>query len=780
MPVTTGSSIHRLVSRLALVAPLLTLCAPGNAASEADLKWDLSYRSALASLPDNEFLAPWIAQFPNRPIHQKLAAYSGDPIQASLLIERPDGHAGYVFAIWFIRTRSDAKVCSFHPKHMDDPCITLDPARTETFIRKVMSWKPLPPQKAYQNEIGDGPHGKIVANYSGFLSAYLDGAALQRVINNIEMPAGMTESEAVPNEDTSRLSRAMMELMLSPEEFAKQLAQLDLGTLLLRFKSAVKKGDANQVRAMLERESGLDGKTKRIDPSNYLSTAAGNGDVGMVSLLLAHGANIDANGSAPLAAAVEANKEQMVEYLLSKGAKADPPKDKRGIVSERSPLRIAVEKRNEKMARLLIKRGADVNLPQFSTVLDAAVQNADLALVDLVLKAGANPDGAGTYHIGTPLLWLMSQGGRSGRPQDNQNAMSEQDTFLAPIVRRLVTAGADVNHITSTCNTAFNEASLQHREAMTTLLLELGADPALHRRCNDANGRSVRGAEMDARDVVTSETTRYLKAGDYRSLEELYLKVKDGQPRTPSGIWTLAVFYHALSAYGHLEQADAWIKAYPTSVAARILQASLYQRRAQSDCRCNGSKESAAATQALKILAETKAMAAQAKDPEWYRAMIETLPYSSSFADLPATLNEGAAAYPAYHEMYFSAAWYSHPNWHGSFDRVETIARTAARSSATPEARALYARIYWYLNQARYDGELFKQSRADWPTMRASFNEIVAAYPDAYNFNAFAYFACLAHDDKTARGVMQRAGDQLVLGAWGKGGAQLFARCFRQ
>jgi ankyrin repeat protein len=633
----------------------------------------------------------------------------------------------------------------------------------------------VPVQKAYQLDAGDGPHGKMVMNYSGFLSIYLDGAALQRPISNAEMPLMSMTSSYQADDDAFPLTRALMELMMPPAKTSKQQAGPE--TDRARFGRAVQEGDIGQVRALLAHQPGSAG-AQRINPSDYLPAAARIGDIRMVDALLAQGANIDADESAPLAAAVKADKEQMVEYLLGKGAKVDPPKRSPNSVPKQSPLRVAVEERNEKMARLLIKRGADVNLPQFSTVLEGAVQKADLALVDLVLKAGANPDGAGEYHIGTPLLSLMRLSGRDA-PEDSQNPLAGPDAVLARVARRLVAAGADVNHITPTCDTAFKEASLRHSDTMTASLLELGADPALHLRCQDAKSRSVRGDEPDARDAVVSETTRYLKAGDYRGLEDLYQKAKDGQPRTPSGIWKLAIFYRTLASYGKMEQADAWRKAYPDSVAARIFQAWMYEDRARSDCRCNGNKEPAAATQALKILAETKAMAARAKDPEWYRAMIETLPYSASFATLPAILHEGAAAYPAYHEMYFSAAWYLHPAWHGSPERVESMARTAATSSDVAETRSLYARIYWYLDQTKYGGALFKQSRADWPTMRASFNALVAAYPDAYNLNAFAYFACLAHDDKTAQDALRRAGGQVILETWGKRGAELFARCIK-
>jgi hypothetical protein len=96
------------------------------------------------------------------------------------------------------------------------------------------------------------------------------------------------------------------------------------------------------------------------------------------------------------------------------------------------------------------------------------------------------------------------------------------------------------------------------------------------------------------------------------------------------------------------------------------------------------------------------------------------------------------------------------------------VAQAAASDSADAEAGALYARVYWYMDEVEYRGRLFKQSRADWPTMRKSFDVMVKRYPDALNLNAYAYFACLAKDYKTARDMMQRADYQFVRDAWGR------------
>jgi hypothetical protein len=83
----------RSLPRLACVAAVSLFAALPVAHAAPDLQWDLSYESALRAHPvaENEFLRFWPARYPQRPIHERLASYSGEPIEASLLIEDRTG-----------------------------------------------------------------------------------------------------------------------------------------------------------------------------------------------------------------------------------------------------------------------------------------------------------------------------------------------------------------------------------------------------------------------------------------------------------------------------------------------------------------------------------------------------------------------------------------------------------------------------------------------------------------------------------------------------------------
>lgn len=483
LPAATGAT-----RQLLLVASLLLASGPGHAATEVDLKWDLSYRTALAKHPiaSNEFMQYWLADKPLRPIHTKLAEYVGEPIEASLLIERPDGHAGDPDANWFVKTRSGASVCTFHQKFMQTPCERLDPVRAEQFMRAVLHWPALPPQSGNTLQ-GKGADGRpILLNYVGFLSVFVDGVALQRPIAASEVNLSATGADP----QAGRLDDALARLVLSDADLQKRQGQLDAAARQQSLNEATIAGDPALLRTLLDQEGG-----NAPDVTALLALAAANGRHRALDFLLTRGAQIDADESAALKAAVTAGDAEMVSHLLERGAHVDPPPPKYGAIYQ-SALGLAVHLHKSDMARLLLARGAQVNLAQTRTVLGRAVSSRDLAMVELILKAGAKPDQGAPGDARTPLMLLMVSSGRlGGWPTDlrEQQAIARTEAELAPIARRLVAAGANANAITPTCHTAYLEAYDRHSEAMKNLLQSLGADPALHRRCHENRQRGVQG-----------------------------------------------------------------------------------------------------------------------------------------------------------------------------------------------------------------------------------------------------------------------------------------------
>ncbi|QNA90644.1 hypothetical protein G4G28_22880 [Massilia sp. Dwa41.01b] len=459
------------------------------ASGAADLKWDLSYQSALRTHPiaEKEFMHHWPAQHPQRPIHQRLADYSGEAIEASLLIESPDSHTGDAVATWFVKTKTTAQSCRLY-KQRNWPCEPLDPARTEAFIRKVMDFAPL----RLPASIDSAPrydNGELLSfNYTGFLSIYLRGRVLQRPLAALEMSETVLAPDGMRQADIGRLTHAMAEVLLTPAESRKRQAEIDQHLRSMAYVAAIRAGDIDKVRRFLSQGEPIEDRGNSDSPS--IAIAAESGHRALVDLFLQRGARIDASESAALKGAIRARNAEMVEYLLSRGAKLEPPRDSLnsyGSVYE-TPLAVAVGVGDTRMAQLLIDRGANVNPPEGSNPLAKAALGFDLPMLDLLVAKGAKVDTVqpGLVPRDSLLMQLMRYSGALGRwPDDEQRRQEilEKEAKLAPVVRKLVAAGADVNYTGPACRTAYEEARFRNSENIMRLLGELGADPKMQQEC---------------------------------------------------------------------------------------------------------------------------------------------------------------------------------------------------------------------------------------------------------------------------------------------------------
>lgn len=484
--ITSKQYVRLLVSSWLILGNFVCL---GAAFAATDLKWDLSYQSALREHPigDNEFMNIWPRGFPKRLIHERLANYAGEVIEASLLIEGPDGHAGDPLATWFVKTKTTAQSCTLHQR-IHEPCEQLDPARTEAFIREVMSFKPLRLTPSPERKIGEAAGKPILFNYSRFLSVYIGGRTLQRPIASIELGEPGLTAEEMKHPDAGRLSNAIARLMLTRETYQKRQAEIAQHQRATAFVEAVRTGDVDKMRSLVGQAGQVDDTYNGGTPA--IAIAAGAGQKSSVDFLLQRGARIDAAESAALRAAVTARNVGMVEYLLSKGAKADPPEDSvngYGKVFE-TPLGTAVRLNDKNMAQLLIGHGADVNAAQSRPPLVTASLAHNLPMMDLLIRAGANPNqradnpGEGS----TALVMLMAQSGHLDvwpKEDEKRQAILKEEATVEKVVRKLVAAGANVNDIDRVCDNAYDEAKTHHGEGMMRLLKQLGADPELGLRC---------------------------------------------------------------------------------------------------------------------------------------------------------------------------------------------------------------------------------------------------------------------------------------------------------
>ena len=221
--------------------------------------------------------------------------------------------------------------------------------------------------------------------------------------------------------------------------------------------------------------------------------------------------------------------------------------------------------------------------------------------------------------------------------------------------------------------------------------------------------------------------------------------------------------------------AKRWIAAYPASVTAKIAYAAILENRAWL-YRGGGYANTVSEEQfdafhrqiekAKKYDEATRDVAGV--DPNWYLNYLATLRLRKGGKEdeFERTFDEATKAFPDYYPNYFEAVTYYLPKWHGDAYEVERFARRVMKSRDKRTGQMLYARIYWYASQNQFKNAIFLVSVAHWNDMRDGFKAIVADYPDQWNINNYAKFACLVGDEQTTREAFGLMKGDPIESAW--------------
>lgn len=302
--------------------------------------------------------------------------------------------------------------------------------------------------------------------------------------------------------------------------------------------------------------------------------------------------------------------------------------------------------------------------------------------------------------------------------------------------------------------------------------------------------------EVQARAGVAREVAQYLERDDFAGLERRYSAALASRERLPGGALVANRMLRSLetalqppavpsaldpvvarnSAEAFRQSVDAraarWVKSAPASSFAAIVQSefllehgAMYQRSGAAGGLPADIERGNAYVERARSALERAAVAGKS-DPGWYYQMLRIAQVQAWQPDRFAKLLQQAlAADPYSYDTYLAASEFLLPQVGGSVEALESFARFSAMHTAAGEGASLYARIYW--NAGDYLGaQLFRLTRADWRLMRQGFEDIVQRYPDAWNLNAFARFACDAGDKETARLVLGRIANQIEPQAW--------------
>ena len=285
------------------------------------------------------------------------------------------------------------------------------------------------------------------------------------------------------------------------------------------------------------------------------------------------------------------------------------------------------------------------------------------------------------------------------------------------------------------------------------------------------------GSELALRKSIAEQFKdlfMHKKFNEINKISEHYRKTEE---RTPSGVWKLTPFYRGAGLLHDKKKDDEkqrselfaiaqeWIDKDP-SPAAYIIDARLYYNLAW-DIRGHGyantvSKEqwmgfSTNLHKAHQILEESKVISSV--DPEWYANMI-SLSRDEQWpaADTEALYTEAMTKFPYYYEIYFSILAGLQPKWGGSYKLIEEFAKSAVEHTKEKEGNSLYAKIYWNFTQIACctNNDVFGDTLLNWNEMKEGIKDVLARYPDQWNINNFAYFACVAKDKEETNFLMSQ------------------------
>lgn len=285
---------------------------------------------------------------------------------------------------------------------------------------------------------------------------------------------------------------------------------------------------------------------------------------------------------------------------------------------------------------------------------------------------------------------------------------------------------------------------------------------------------------------------------DFSHIEKRFAEMMATDARTASGVTQAGrVFYGVRDAVGRLarsgktdahwkleeEKAARWRRAFPASSLAVYASSNAHIGHAfffrGTKAAIDVEEKNWPLFRAELKKASDLLIAPEGKFPKdaiWYMAMLELANYQSvGLQNYARLVDEASTKWPAFYDIYFIAVGALQPRWGGSVEAFDWLANMAAEKTRSTDGMALYARVYWSIAQTEGMADLFTKTHADWKKMKVGFDDIVKRFPDAWNYNHYAWFACLARDQTATRLAFEKIGDNLEPFLWSN--TALLNRC---
>jgi hypothetical protein len=296
--------------------------------------------------------------------------------------------------------------------------------------------------------------------------------------------------------------------------------------------------------------------------------------------------------------------------------------------------------------------------------------------------------------------------------------------------------------------------------------------------------------ESDERIVI-----RAFQAGDFKKLESIANSRWKSKATFANGNSKLAAFFLNIEYCDFdfaatdkakwqrlLDLTERWQKAYPQSPFASLSRSKVlmdlawkYRGPGYSD---TVSDSAAAEFNSTLVQARHELEKSQATwVPEWYNQMVLTeLWLSQDRSRITALVEEALPRFPDYYDIYVSASMAFLGKWGGSDAEFADFARHVLKAAPPGYGPMLYVRIYYNASCCDYyDGAVFTKGGAKWPDLKQGLQDLLHRYPDNFNEDRAAYFACSAVDNEMLPGLMGKIGDAPDPAIWKDSG--FFRNC---
>ena len=152
-------------------------------------------------------------------------------------------------------------------------------------------------------------------------------------------------------------------------------------------------------------------------------------------------------------------------------------------------------------------------------------------------------------------------------------------------------------------------------------------------------------------------------------------------------------------------------------------------------------------------------------DPGWYTSLLRVARSQGwPRKDFIALYGEALNKFPGYIPIYYEMATYLAPRWYGSIPELRSYIDEVTKNTYSTMGGTLYTRLNWLMST----DNMFQNGQASWGRMRMGFERIIKDYPDPWNINNYAMFACLAGDSETFAKLNKTInGDPIIAAFWG-------------